>query len=167
MKKVLLGMTALMLVVAVQADLVNRTWSSQYVYANVPLGVPAASDGYGWQTDIALTGTALGAATLAPNAGTSVNLGWYVGNGYYVGGFQFDAVEQESVVMRIFDGTVNYLDSQPIVLADIEGTPGPNDFDVTFDFTGSEWVAIPEPATIGLMGIAGIGMFLARRKVRA
>jgi len=27
-------------------------------------------------------------------------------------------------------------------------------------------VAIPEPATIGLMGIAGLGMFLARRKAR-
>lgn len=26
---------------------------------------------------------------------------------------------------------------------------------------------VPEPATIGLMGIAGLGMFLARRKVRA
>ncbi len=27
-------------------------------------------------------------------------------------------------------------------------------------------IVIPEPATIGLMGIAGLGMFLARRKVR-
>jgi hypothetical protein len=32
--------------------------------------------------------------------------------------------------------------------------------------TGATWAAIPEPATIGLMGIAGMGMFLARRKVR-
>jgi hypothetical protein len=29
-----------------------------------------------------------------------------------------------------------------------------------------DWVAIPEPATLGLMGIAGLGMFLARRKAR-
>ncbi|WP_372808530.1 PEP-CTERM sorting domain-containing protein [Pontiella sp.] len=25
---------------------------------------------------------------------------------------------------------------------------------------------IPEPATLGLMGVAGLGMFLARRKAR-
>ena len=32
--------------------------------------------------------------------------------------------------------------------------------------TGATWAAIPEPATIGLMGIAGLGMFLARKKAR-
>lgn len=169
MKKVLVAMTALMLVAAVQADLVNRTWNSLSQYANVPLGTPSGSgvDGFGWQTDVALAGTPLGAATLVPNAGTAANYGWYDGGpGYYTGQFSFDAVEGETVVMRIFDGTINYLDSQPHVLADIEGIPGVNDFDLTFDFTGSTWEAIPEPATIGLMGIAGIGMFMARKKIR-
>lgn len=33
--------------------------------------------------------------------------------------------------------------------------------------TNIEVVAIPEPATLGLMGIAGLGMFLARKKSRA
>ena len=43
---------------------------------------------------------------------------------------------------------------------------------IFFDNAGAGGVAdgsvtvIPEPATIGLMGIAGLGMFLARRKVR-
>lgn len=34
-----------------------------------------------------------------------------------------------------------------------------------FDLDGSV-VVVPEPATLGLMGIAGLGMFLARRKTR-
>jgi len=36
-----------------------------------------------------------------------------------------------------------------------------------FDVSGAGALpVIPEPATIGLMGVAGLGMFLARRKVR-
>lgn len=34
------------------------------------------------------------------------------------------------------------------------------------DIASSSYEVVPEPATIGLMGIAGLGMFLARRKAR-
>jgi hypothetical protein len=35
-----------------------------------------------------------------------------------------------------------------------------------FNIDGNGTTVIPEPATIGLMGIAGLGMYLARRKTR-
>ena len=48
--------------------------------------------------------------------------------------------------------------------------PTPTKYDMVAASVGASGeaagVVIPEPATIGLMGIAGLGMFLARRKTR-
>ncbi len=47
-----------------------------------------------------------------------------------------------------------------------DGTPNPTQTLTLGDVqTGVQ--VIPEPATLGLMGVAGLGMFLARRKARA
>ena len=57
-------------------------------------------------------------------------------------------------------GTVTDLLDVPV-----GGTPPPPDqFNVGNVQTNAQ--VIPEPATIGLMGVAGLGMFLARRKAR-
>lgn len=48
-------------------------------------------------------------------------------------------------------------------------TPAPGDlqnFDAGTVQMTNMTIAIPEPATLGLMGIAGLGMFLARKKAR-
>lgn len=63
-----------------------------------------------------------------------------------------------------------YIESSSFQLPDLTGPLGPGDSDVAqsnFSFSGKSWSqVVPEPATIGLMGVAGLGMFLARRKTR-
>ena len=47
------------------------------------------------------------------------------------------------------------------------GTPNPTQGIVLGNVQTGVQVVIPEPATLGLMGVAGLGMFLARKKTRA
>ena len=57
----------------------------------------------------------------------------------------------------VFDPAAAYTPTQTIPAAD-----------VTIAMGSQDWLAVvPEPATIGLMGIAGLGMFLARRRSRS
>ncbi len=55
------------------------------------------------------------------------------------------------------------IDSAIATLQDLEGgfLPGANN--VTLSFSGSEWVAVPEPATALLFGIGGMSAFIIRR----
>ena len=82
-----------------------------------------------------------------------------------------------NVFARIFDtadagaGSWYYTGSvQPVAAYDTTVSPPP--LPEGYDITGvgiqplNTGQVIPEPATIGLMGIAGLGMFLARRKTR-
>ena len=55
MKRMLWSAVVVFLAVSTLADMV--TWDSQYLYANVPLGTPADTDGAGWQVDIAVAGS--------------------------------------------------------------------------------------------------------------
>jgi hypothetical protein len=52
---------------------------------------------------------------------------------------------------------------------DLSGTPPPPENYFVDGGTGltATTTVIPEPATIGLLGIAGAGLFAARRKTRA
>ena len=84
----------------------------------------------------------------------------------------FDADEGSSVVVRAWADTAlgantAYIDSYAGPLADLDDgvPPAPGSTDVTFGSTDAQWTVVPEPATIGLMGIAGVGLFAARRKV--
>ncbi len=174
MRKSALSLVLLMVLLnGAYADLVERTWNSGYLYVTTPMG---SHSGFpdpatvGWQIDIALAGSypfdlagnyILDSAVDA-NAGTASMAGWYDGYGYYVGGFQFDAVEGDTVVMRIFNGTpgvdaTSWIDSLPLVLPDIEGIPAPGDYDVSFAF-------IPEPSSIAMIGlVSGCAVFVRRR----
>ena len=174
MKKVLLATTALMMVVAAQAALIDRDWSALGLYVTPSFEIPEVSyDGVGWDIAIGAAGSAP-LDVLVGNAQVVDSYGWYDGFGYSVPGFNFVVQEGQDVVMRLFNDVpagsqTHYLDSQAFSLPDLDDANPPSgaQLEVAFDFTGSTWQAIPEPATIGLMGIAGLGMFLARRKVRS
>ena len=153
MKAMVLSAATLCLMVTAQADFVSQTWQSKLLYANVPFGSPSGSgvEGVGWQVDIALYGSSGLRLSLIEHAGTSEMLGWYDGAGYYVGGFQFDAYEGQTVVMRIFNAAsrvmaTHWLDSQPLTLPDLPSGSSPGATDGTFDFTGSFWAPDPFPA---------------------
>ena len=67
-------------------------------------------------------------------------------------------------------GATYKIDSSSYVLQDVTDPVGPTDLQIpqgpgeNLDFTGQTWVAIPEPATFGMMAVAGFGLFLARKK---
>lgn len=93
-------------------------------------------------------------------------------------------IHSGKIFTRIFqDGTPSagdYFYDVGVMDADLEYNPGPPPVastvtDMTnptgangsaINITDGGTTVIPEPATIGLMGVAGLGMFLARRKVR-
>ena len=181
MKKIIAILAILTTVASVQADLVNRTWTSQAVAAEVS-GNPAfltanESDGDGslwvyeiWNLtdDVAIPGS--------KPASDVTQYGWRtssLGAGYTIFTFDFDAFEGKEIALRIYNNTVKpttsagwYLQSASQVLADLDdGTPpGPNDLKVTFNFAGQTWTQIPEPATFSLIGLVGLGMIVARRR---
>jgi hypothetical protein len=65
-------------------------------------------------------------------------------------------------------GDTIFLAELSYVVPDLDNSPNPPSPGVTFDPGGVTAVnVVPEPATLGLMGIAGLGMYLARRKTRS
>jgi hypothetical protein len=63
---------------------------------------------------------------------------------------------------------IDNLVSVPVGTGNPGGTPAKTYTIGTFPIvdTVGNWVVIPEPGTVGMMGLAGIGMFLARKKTR-
>jgi hypothetical protein len=176
MKKVLLAVaTALVVVGMAQADFIPREWAGKGAgltfvgSGNEPMPKLGDDFGSGWAVDIAVAGSDPQVASLVPDAGS--NSGWYDGYGYYILPFPFIADENENVVMRLFNNAdqsaaLKYMDSDAFLLPDLNDDEPPSAAALAVNFTwaASEWKVIPEPATIGLMGVAGLGMFLARRK---
>jgi hypothetical protein len=54
----------------------------------------------------------------------------------------------------------------PATIYQLNALPGADFTSVALDLNGSTVVAVPEPATFGMMGVAALGMFLARKKNR-
>mgnify|MGYP003573283988 CR=1 FL=1 len=165
MRKLMAVMLVLAVAVAAQADL--RTYNSLFTAANVPLtGTEVDGDGFGWA--VSFDSSTLGEV----DETTALTLGWITGFGYTVNAGSFTVNELDTVSAVLYDApssgsALNFIVSAPVVVPDLTDPIAPGSNEVTFDFSGSSWEAIPEPATIGLMGIAGLGMFLARKKVRA
>jgi hypothetical protein len=107
--------------------------------------------------------------SLAPNAATFSSQG--------VG--QYDIANSGEIVIRVIEQgyTAGSVGSQFVVAsaaftvydslnpATIYSTEGAISGGFTEGVSGEQFTVVPEPATIGLMGIASLGLFAARRKV--
>ncbi len=116
------------------------------------------------------------AFTLSPT-GPPPDFGLWVDNIYVIFESTIPDVHSGYIFTRIFqDGTADFGDiyydteylSSSLVYEELDVNSIETANTVTDDVEISSLgtTVIPEPATIGLMGIAGLGMFLARRKVR-
>jgi hypothetical protein len=156
MKKLSIMMFAVLVVGYVSAA-VSWDWSTDSLqFANVALGTPSDGDGAGWYAQV------IGGNTTGGN--TSATFGWSTGFGYYINSFAFNADEGASVSMVLWDsatsGIGHYLQSAAVPLP--TGLLAPPS-EVSFNFSGSTWQAVPEPATALLFAIGGFGAWLIRR----
>jgi len=184
MKKIVAILAVLTAVASVRADIKSRKWTSQMIAAEVSgypafLTAPEADgDGANWvyeiwnlTDDVAIPGV--------QDASDVTKYGWRtssLGTGYTILTFDFNAFEHKEVALRIYNNTVKptvpyadddyYLQSISQILPDVDDVnPGPNDLNVTFNFAGQHWQQVPEPATFSLIGLVGIGMIVARRRM--
>ena len=158
-----------------QAATIDRLWTSLFTTVPTALtGSEVNGDGAGWWVEI------WNATDGSPTAGnTTTSAGWFSPYGYDILGLQFTATESDSVLLRLYNGPTLaglpydgesgwYIDSSAEILPDLDdGTaPDPGDLNITFDFTGQTWQAVPEPATALLFGIGGLGAWMIRRNKR-
>jgi len=174
MKKIIAMLTILTTMASVQADIEVRGWNSQITFGNVSgfpsfLTAPESDgDGAGWAYEVwNLTDNV---AIPGSKDASEVTGGWLSGNGYVFGGFTFFALEGAEVALRIYNHVDKptadwYLQSVSQTLPDYEGPPDVEKNKVTFNFAGQTWTQIPEPATFSLIGLVGIGMIVARRRM--
>ena len=104
------------------------------------------------------------------------NLGYQSGAGSFVlqGGGSFPLTAPEGATVRIVlfgneDGPVgpaySWIASAPLTLPTIaDDPPPPGSTNVTFSFADSEWQAIPEPGTVAVMLMGGLGLLVSRRR---
>ncbi|QBG47630.1 PEP-CTERM sorting domain-containing protein [Verrucomicrobia bacterium S94] len=91
-----------------------------------------------------------------------IYVGDYTGGEFFTRIFESDGADGEFFLdIPMGDGDDFVYD--PSVL---NTTFSDNTFTGVLNINQNGTYVVPEPATIGLMGIAGLGMFLARRKVR-
>lgn len=107
----------------------------------------------------------------AGGPGISPILGEYGGYMQDIGTFGA-ATDLDNVQMVLYNNADKnlatwYITSLALALPDAPDTPDPDAVKVTFDFTGQTWQAIPEPATVLLFGIGGMGAWLLRRRQQA
>jgi len=93
--------------------------------------------------------------------------------GYMLGEAAFTpATDLDSVQVVMYNNAdknlaTKYITSLVYALPDAPDSPDPDAVKVTFDFTGQTWQAIPEPTTVLLFGIGGMGAWLLRRRQQA
>lgn len=168
-----------------QAGLVN--WSSQE-WKNTPLIFDTAVGGgyaglYAADTiDVFLNAPSLELdllsvpVAIADTTVSKVTSGPVFGQSTKLNGASLDTVDNTLVYTVIFDTPAVGIGSKFLVIDDgtfNTGAAQPPATAVAYTLPGAPtsgqaaWgTVIPEPATIGLMGIAGLGMFLARKKTR-
>ncbi len=151
-------------------DVVGNEITMQVVSGNsgITLGGPLS-----YVVDLSMLGTVLGTSTRAIETtgvwwdyatGLAVDVAWqtYDADAWVVlTGTGTDEVYVALVSTYIVDRAYDQK-ALPNVIA-IDSPDGQVAHSVQLNANA---IVIPEPATIGLMGIAGLGMFLARRKVR-
>ena len=178
MKKIIAILAILTTVASVQADLINRYWTSESVIETVSgdgtflTASESDGDGTGWAYEI--WNVTDNVAISGSKSYSDVSKGWYtILGGYGEQEFQFWAFERKEVALRVYNNVVKpttsgwYIQSASQVLADLDDTvpPGATDLNVKFNFAGQTWQQVPEPATFSLIGLVGIGMIVARRRM--
>lgn len=195
MKKLGIITVVAAMAVAAQADFYVNVFSTYGIYDSAGVGgiIPGVGDqaiikiyttagapADGGSLDLSLE--AAGESMLAPE-GIFVNTGGLYED--YAGGLLLEAGQAPyanggNLFARIFtdkngNGVVeagdNFYTGHVQVMTDLvvgSPPPTPESYNLGEGLLGqaAAGVVIPEPATIGLMGLAGLGMFLARRKVR-
>ena len=160
------------LAVALMVSMVASADMYEYTFAGVSGSAVefAPGDGAGYLVDLVNTAadtTFDSTSVVANNAGQLFILGWKVA----APGIE----ELTDVKYRIYNAAdvasaSHYMDSAIFNLQAVSLPVGATALNVDqsaeLSFAAQPWVAIPEPATLGLMGIAGLGMFLARKKAR-
>ena len=181
MKKVIVGLVVAAIASVASAELIN--WAPSALLTVEGTVVEAGwviqmfqdvnSDNTGtWYDELVLDNSGLsttddilfGASTLSMDAGggnvvisTLANVSVDAGNNLYSVIFN-SADMATATAYAVFEST-------PYVVSAGSGVSLPNGTMGVGAAAGS-WQAIPEPATVGLMGVAGLGLFLARKKAR-
>ncbi len=119
----------------------------------------------------------LGPLYFSSNTPSQPNLGYQSGAGSFVlqGGTNFPlrAPEGATIGVVLFgnsDGPTapeySWILSAPLDLPSYgaDFTPAPEDLEIAFSFAGSEWQAIPEPGTVAVMLMGGLGLLVSRRR---
>lgn len=158
MKK--LSIMMLVAILAGYASAVSWNWDTDsFQFIDVAFGTPSDGDGTGWFVEV------IGGNTTGGNT-SSTPYGWITDFGYYIDSFSFNADEAASVSMKLWNsatsGTGYFLESPSVVLP--TGLVAPPMNQISFDFTGQTWQAVPEPATFMMFAMGGIGAWLLRRR---
>lgn len=188
MKKIVLMLSMAAVCFSASAALEDRMWVSLTTVAPL-MGVPAEDGsgyGAGWYVEafnvtqnggLAFTmgdvNSIYSTIMLGDPSGVSPVLGEYGTGGYILDNAIFGiAKDLDQVQLVMYDNADKslasmYLSSVVLALPDAPEVAGPTDINVNFDFTGQTWQAIPEPATVLLFGIGGMGAWLLRRRQQA
>ena len=196
MKKLMIMMAVTGLVVGAHADITQFNWVGSLEDASGVEPAAFATTAFTYTSadtvrDLLLDGAGdLDIANLVSSVGndllwgdTSVDiLPIFLGGGFLAGVVDTEVIADRYAYAFIFDGVFTDISevtkgtkfglidvSAAYKINNLGATPAPSDiqeFDAGLVKMTGTVVAIPEPATLGLMGIAGLGMFLARKKAR-
>jgi hypothetical protein len=162
MKKLIILLT---LVFSLTAS-AQEMWSYAMQLAIAPDLASESGSGAGWYVSL------VNNADQSELASTSV-AAWNA-NSLYVLGWNTPAIEEGlDVFYRIYNDTVlpsgsySQIDSQTVTLQDLSAGYLPGANNVTLDFTGQTWQAVPEPASVGLISLGGLLAILYSRKQRS
>jgi hypothetical protein len=183
MKKVLVMLAAGAVAIAASADITAWNWTGGVINPALPSGTPivggaitvnidhspfVVDNGGQLQINISDIQGVIGVADLAIapvflggtySTGQVDSDGSAVGIGYLVIDANGGGIEVGDLIGFGASAAINDLQPNP---GDPVGTPQT----LAGGSIQTNVQVVPEPATIGLMGIAGLGMYLARRKVR-
>jgi len=167
MKKLVLMMVLFIACLSVKAA--DVVWSSQFTVAQntglLGAGGEADGDGAGWYAAAFYT-----ADNSFISGDNTASIGWITGFGYGLDTtFVGPTTQGSSIYFTLFNNanmvsaTYTISSANLTLPTGITTPPAPNSTDITFDFTGKTWQAVPEPATFLLFGIGGMGAWLIRR----
>jgi hypothetical protein len=171
MKKTLLAFVAVMSGAIAFADISTDYWSYTFKGTLAVSDYITTSDDYsssGWYVSLmsAVTDTEIDSTTVSFDAGTLLAISEWT--------MTETALEGTDVYYILYNSdsidTADYIiTSDYLTLSEAELPIGGTDLDIdqTGIFSSSTWVAVPEPATIGLFGLGALSVWFIRRSKKA